>query len=137
MWLHFGICCAMITWKGTRKMKRNDWILIGIVIGIALLFGGMQFFKSADSDGIVQVTVDGELYGEYSLEKNTNVQIGNTNYLTIKNGKATMIEASCPDQLCVQQKSISKDGESIICLPNKVIATVIGGEESEIDTIAN
>lgn len=118
-------------------MKRNDWILIGIVIGIALLFGGMQFLKSADADGIVQVTVDGEVYGEYSLDKNANVQIGKTNYLSIKNGKATMIEASCPDQLCVQQKAISKDGESIICLPNKVIATVIGGEEREIDTIAN
>lgn len=118
-------------------MKRNDWILIGIVIGIALFFGGMQFFKSEDAGGIVQVTIDGEVYGEYSLDKNRNVQIGETNCLLIENGKATMIEASCPDQLCVQQKSISKDGESIICLPNKVIATVIGGEESEIDTIAN
>lgn len=118
-------------------MKRNDWILIGIVAVIALLFGGMQFFKSADVDGVVQVTVDGEVYGEYSLDENMDVQIGDTNYLSIKDGKATMNEASCPDQLCVQQKSISKDGESIICLPNKVIATVIGGEENEIDTIAN
>lgn len=118
-------------------MKRNDWILIGIVVVIALLFGGMQFFKSVDVDGIVQVTVDGEMYGEYSLDENTDIPIDDTNYLSIKNGKATMIEASCPDQLCVQQKSISKDGESIICLPNKVIATVIGGKESEIDTISN
>lgn len=118
-------------------MKRNDWILIGIVLGIALLFGGMQFFKNTDADAIVQVTVDGKVYGEYPLDENTEIPIGETNYLSIKNGKATMIEASCPDQLCVQQKSIAKDGESIICLPNKVIATVIGGEESEIDTIAN
>lgn len=118
-------------------MKRNDWILIGIVVVIALLFGGIQFFKSADVDGIVQVTVDGEMYGEYSLDENMDIQIDDTNYLSIKNGKATMVEASCPDQLCVQQKSISKDGESIICLPNKVVAAVIGGEESKIDIISN
>lgn len=118
-------------------MKRNDWILIGIVIGIALLFGGMQFFKPADAVGIVQVTVDGEVYGEYPLDQDIEIPIGKTNVLSIENGKADMVEASCPDQLCVQQKAISKDGESIICLPNKVIATVIGGEESEIDTIAN
>ena len=38
-----------------------------------------------------------------------------------------MIRADCPDQLCVKQKAVSKNKESIICLPNKV---VIEGKDS-------
>ena len=60
-----------------------------------------------------------------------------TNILTIKNGKAKMTDADCPDQLCVHQKAASKNHESIICLPNKVVVEVDGSEESEFDAVAN
>ena len=53
----------------------------------------------------------------------------------IKNGKADMTEANCPDLLCVHQKAISHQGETIVCLPNKIVVSVAGGEESEIDTV--
>ena len=62
---------------------------------------------------------------------------GGTNILTIKNGKAKMTDADCPDQLCVHQKAASKNHESIICLPNKVVVEVDGSEESEFDAVAN
>ena len=55
----------------------------------------------------------------------------------IKNGKAKMTDADCPDQLCVHQKAASKNHESIICLPNKVVVEVDGSEESEFDAVAN
>ena len=48
-----------------------------------------------------------------------------------------MEEADCPDLLCVHQKAISKEGESIICLPNKVVVTIRGGEETELDAVTN
>ena len=118
-------------------MKRNDWILIGIIVGMAALFGMIQFLRPDSTDGMVRITVDGEVYGEYPLADDLDIQINETNHLSIKDGKATMTDATCPDQLCVHQKAVSKDGESIICLPNKVIAIIIDGEESEIDTISN
>ena len=46
-----------------------------------------------------------------------------------------MLDASCPDQLCVDQNEISFDKESIICLPNKVVLTVISDTESDVDGI--
>ena len=48
-----------------------------------------------------------------------------------------MIDANCPDKLCVKQKSISKNNENIICLPNKVIVEVESEENSEYDAVVN
>ena len=36
-----------------------------------------------------------------------------------------MIWADCPDQICATHPKISKNRESIICLPNKVILEIV------------
>ena len=83
------------------------------------------------------VTVDGEVYGTYSLAKDQTIEIQDGNRLRIQNGQAKMEWADCPDQLCVHQKAISRTGESIICLPNQVVVSVQGSKESELDGIVN
>ncbi len=87
------------------------------------------------------VTRDGETYGTYSLSKDQTISIkdGNgyvTNTLVIRNRKAYMESADCPDKLCVRQKSISLVHETIVCLPNKVVVTVENKETLEIDGMA-
>ena len=58
------------------------------------------------------------------------------NVLQIKDGYASIIEADCPDKLCQKQKKIRYNGETLVCLPHKVIVSVISYEETEIDGIA-
>ena len=48
-----------------------------------------------------------------------------------------MIDADCPDQLCVNQRAVSADNESIICLPNRVIVEIQSRQESEYDAVTN
>ena len=84
------------------------------------------------------ITVDGKEYGTYSLLEEQTITIGEgdvKNIIVIKGGKAFMKEASCPDQLCVDQNEISFDKEAIICLPNKVVITVISDVENDVDGI--
>ena len=57
--------------------------------------------------------------------------------LSIKDGSASIIEASCPDLLCVKQKEIREAGESIICLPNKLVIRVINEGETTVDGVAD
>ena len=86
----------------------------------------------------VVVKVDGKIEGTYSLGEDQEISInGGTNTLVIKNNRAKMKEADCPDQLCVNQKAISKNNESIICLPNKVVVEVESSENSEFDAVSN
>lgn len=118
-------------------MKKNDWILVVVI----LVFAGVGFLIYASfgrqTAGIVKITVDGELFGTYSLEKEQKIQINDTNHLVIKDGQADMTEADCPDQVCVEHISISKNKETIVCLPNKVIVEIVGGEDGEMDVVAN
>lgn len=116
-------------------MKKKDYIvIIGVLLVAVMIWIGFgQLWKSDGS--IVEVTVDGEVLGTYRLDQDQTVQIQKTNVLVIENGKADMTDANCPDQLCVHQKAISKSGETIVCLPNKVIVTIIGAEESAEDVV--
>ena len=46
-----------------------------------------------------------------------------------------MSEANCHDQLCVKQGRINKVGQSIVCLPNRVVITVISGDKDSMDSV--
>ena len=49
--------------------------------------------------------------------------------------EAWMEWADCTDQICVNHRAVSREGESIICLPNQVVISVTDGEEAELDGI--
>lgn len=108
-------------------MKKKEILLIGSVLAAALLlWAGMSIFRKPQNT--IRITVDGKEYGVYSLSDNQTISINDTNVCEIRDGKAKMISATCPDHLCLEQKPVDASGGSVICLPNKV---VIEGENSE------
>ena len=117
--------------------EKNDFLLIGLILLIAVSVMGYHYLKEDTGMGKAVIRVDGELYGEYDLSKDQTIDIQGTNTLEILDGKARMSFADCPDKLCVHQKAVSRDGESIICLPNKVVVSIEGGEDREMDAVAN
>ena len=140
MWLHAVIMYVKITWRevGFMKMKRNDKMLIVITLVIAIIVFLIHNLLGGKGADTVTVKVDGKITGTYSLIENQTIEINDgSNILEIKDGIADMIEADCPDKLCVKQKAISKNGESIICLPNEVVVEVKSNEDSEYDAVVN
>ena len=124
----------------TKRFSKRDVIFLGIlVVVLALIYAGYVIFSGKTGD-TVEITIDGVSYGTYSLSEEQEIPIeidGTiTNVLKIEHGEADMIEADCPDQLCVHQKAISKDRETIVCLPNKIVVEVKSKTESEFDSIA-
>lgn len=118
-------------------MKKNDRILVAVILVLAGVGFLIYTNLGRQTAGIVKVTVDGDLFGTYSLKKEQEIKINDTNRMIIKDGRTDMIEADCPDQICVDHKKISKNKETIVCLPNKVIIEIVGGENVEIDAVAN
>ena len=119
----------------TKKNVRNDIILIACLL-IAAAIGLVYLFGFRSKGDVVKVTVDGKIYGTYSLNKNTSQDIytgekgDRLNRLIIKDGKAYVETATCSDGICVKHSRIFRDGESIVCLPHGVVITVTA-ENSE------
>ena len=87
----------------------------------------------------VTVTVDGKLFGKYSLNEKRSIEIkteNGYNVLVIDNGVAYVKEASCPDGICSSHRPVRYNGQSIICLPNKVVIEVSSDSQGQPDIIA-
>ena len=105
-----------------------EYLGLSKINGPLVVLEGVQ---NASFEEIVEITVDGKEFGTYSLSQDQVIHIGDTNVCEIKDGKVTMIEATCPDHYCMKQKAVDEHGGSIICLPNKV---VIEGENTAEDS---
>ena len=121
------------------KKNRNDMILgLAVIILAAGIWLATELLKKDGSFAVV--TVNGTETARYSLSEDAEIRLesenGGFNILVIKNGKADITEASCPDHVCVDQRAISKTGEAITCLPNKTVITVDGEEEADIDFVS-
>ena len=137
MWLHIGDQYAKMFSEVKFIMKFKDFILlIGILIVAFAAYLGIQMLSYQEAERVL-VSVDGEVFGVYSLHDDQEIKINDTNILVIKGGEADMIHANCPDQICVDQVEISKTGETIVCLPNKVIVEVKGAEAADVDAVTN
>lgn len=123
-------------------MKKNDILLIISILVIALLAigAGKLFFEQEGAVAVVSVA--GVETARYPLNQDTEVTVAGkdgkgSNRLSIHDGMADMLDADCPDKLCVHQKSISKGGETIVCLPHQIVVSVESEETQTLDAIAN
>ena len=116
-------------------MNKNDWKLIISIALIAIILLVFPLMQSPQEDPLIKITIDGKLYGYYELSVNQTIIIDDRNTLEIKDCCAKMVSASCPDQICVNHLPIRKYGESIICLPNKILVTVEDGATNTIDAV--
>ena len=122
-----------------KKVKRNDRLLITGLFAVTLLLLIWQNTAGAREGAFVVVTLDGEEKGSYSLRKEARIPMiseNGYNLLIIGEGKAWIEEADCPDGLCRRQKAISREGESLICLPHRLAVTVTGALGGETDAVA-
>ncbi len=114
-----------------KKMTR-DMILAGVILILAVgLYIGNRLINRKPA-AIVEVSLNNHVIEELDLSKDTQIVIegynGGTNTLVIENGQAYILDASCPDKVCIYQGKISRPGEMIVCLPNLMIAKIVGEE---------
>ena len=121
-----------------RKLNRNDILLITVTTAAALLIA-VLLLMSGKKGTCAEIYVDGILKAEYILTDDREVEIkgynGGSNILIIKDGAAYMREASCPDKLCIHQGKISRSGQAIVCLPNRVVIKINDSEGGDYDAI--
>lgn len=125
---------------GGSKLK-GDIIFIAILLAVLLSAGAIITLSAREGD-LVEVYIDGKFYASYTLHEDRTQDIegiGGVNRLLIRDGYASVEYADCPDGICAAHKPISRSGESIVCLPHKVVITVRSAENNgsgDIDVAA-
>ena len=124
--------------KGGCALKRWDRLLLLALLGVGAAMGALLFLLRSPG-ATVTVTVDNVQTAAFPLEEAREYRIETeygTNLLVIADGTARLTEADCPDLLCVKQGSIRYAGDSIICLPHKLVVEITGDAPDGVDAVA-
>ncbi len=114
-----------------RSLRVGDAAVIVLALALAVL--PLLFALGGARGGSAVISVNGAEIYRAPLSEDARVQAGGGNVIMISGGEISMLEARCPDGLCLGMHA-RRHGESVICLPNKVAAWVEG--EGELDGVA-
>ena len=120
-----------------KKHKNDILLILAVLIAAGGLWLYTAFGRSVGAE--VLVSVDGEEVYRLPISEDARLTVGEGerfNTFVISGGEVWMEDAGCPDHVCVESGKVSLDGETIVCLPNKTIITVLGGENSGLDGVA-
>ena len=118
-------------------MKKADIFLAG---GALALAGGVYLFYSA---GVVAGGGDYVIFvvkwGAFRpFNENDSIRIETPqgyNIVAVEDGTVMVTDADCRDQICVEHKKISRTGETIVCLPHKLVVEITGDSPAAFDMV--
>ena len=125
-------------------MDRKRAVRGDLRLTAALLLAGLILFAvilCSRSDGRYAVLrVDGQDIARLPLSENRIYPVETdgaiTNVLRIEDGSVRMEEAYCPDHLCIHRGAIRHTGDSIVCLPNRVVVVIAGEDALDLDAVS-
>ena len=114
-----------------RIIRKADIVLAAVLILICVPFlPGLRIADRSNSEAsTVVITKNGELFESCSLYENKTVNTG-SNTIVIENGEVYMGSADCRNHICIREGRISKAGQIIICMPNRIVVEIKGGDEA-------
>ena len=122
-----------------RRPTLGDGLLALLVAAAAVAL--LLFLRPAESNFLtVSVVLEGETIAQYDLSALTGpvtVTVDQADYpltIQLEPGRVHISESSCPSQDCVHTGWISRAEEQIICLPNRLVISLTGGQQ-EFDAV--
>ena len=113
--------------------KKGDIAIVLIVVVLVVLTLVFALRSEADE---AEIYVDGELKYRLDLRENKTLDILDGKMsVEVKDGKISVKDSDCAEQLCVlcvHSSAIGTDGGMIVCLPNKVVIKVVAREVDAI-----
>ncbi|WP_302627018.1 NusG domain II-containing protein [uncultured Eubacterium sp.] len=119
------------------KKYKADIVLIVILVIIAFIsYIVIYNFMSKQGD-VVEVYLEAKLIKKVPLDTDTEFEVkidNHVNVVRVEKGFVFMLDADCPDKLCQKQGKIHNSGETIVCLPNKIVIRV-NAEKQNSDAV--
>lgn len=120
--------------------KKLDFVIIAVLMILSFLpeiILGASVGKGFKNT-YAEITVSGNIYKTINLSQHQGEEIievktkHGINVIKIEDNKIGIIEADCPDKVCMNPEHIEKPGESLVCLPNKLMIEIKGMAEDDI-----
>jgi len=127
--------CSMVTLKSMLKI--GDLVLIGTLC--ILIFMSYFLFQIVMGQGeTVSVYSDGRLMYRLSLSKNTEIHVQGilgVSKIRIENRQVYIFNAPCPHKICMTMGKVSRAGQVLVCIPNKLYVRIDGRDTRDLDGI--
>lgn len=104
-------------------MKTKTWLLLFSLLCLLLAGMSVWLLLGGEQAGYAEVYSDGKLVVTLDLSKDTEYRFEHGeawNLLSVRDGKISVISASCPSQDCVHHAA-ADHGAPIVCLPNRLV----------------
>lgn len=114
--------------------KRAAVLTVIVVILVAVCVGAIAHMKSSGRDGSLMAYVyrDNEIIDSINLSKVSEAYRityeyngGEKNVVEVRPGSIGIVEATCPDHLCMNMGFISDELMPVTCLPNHLVIRVV------------
>ena len=118
------------------KKHRTDIIVISLILllSIAIL---LVTNLTRTEGGYAEVEIDGTVVGKYPLSVDAVYSLnGGSNTLTIEDGFVYMSYSNCPDHTCENIGKAKYQGQTIVCLPNRLSITIVGDADDSVDFVS-
>ena len=117
--------------KWIKQLKKGDFVAFALILLLAGGIWGLGLSRST-GDLTAEVRQNGVLVQRIALtglnEPVTFTLTGEyENTILAENGRVCIQSATCPHQDCVHTGTITRAGQSIVCLPEQVVVQLTGG----------
>lgn len=128
------------------RLKPWDGVIVLVLIMSSFLpiiiFSMQQTAETAVVEKQAILRVDGEEIKTFNLIEGQATYTylyedddGDSNLIEIQGDRIRIKEADCGDQICVRRGWASKNGETIVCLPHKLVIEIQTTDGSDIDDL--
>ena len=117
--------------QSIKVIEVGDWFIITLFC--ALIIISTKFLWNLPKGEYLEIYKNNKILATYSLNqkitKLINGEKGETK-ITIDNGKVRFSSAPCAKKYCIHQGWINKANQIIICIPNKISISMLGGKKN-------
>ncbi|MBP5404927.1 MAG: NusG domain II-containing protein [Clostridia bacterium] len=109
------------------------WDVFVLLLVLGLVAAALFMILLPSRGRTAEVFLDGEKVMTLRLDKDAVILLEHLT-LHVEDGELWVEDADCPDKICEKTGRISKKGQNIVCLPNRVVIKIAGKGEVEAIT---
>ena len=112
-------------------------LIAGLAVLTILSFPIIMHFQHEGKQVLIEA--GGRVVGDFSLGEDRLIPVDGklgTTRVKIADKAVRVLDSPCPRKICVESGPIRRSGETLVCLPNRVVIRIKGGDERSVDAVS-